>query len=52
MMIDLSPAQFADRIAALLAAHESRTLDFKRISGKQGSKCLKNASQVKGSIWG
>jgi ATP-dependent DNA helicase RecG len=35
-MIDLSPAQAADRITALLAAHESRTLDFKRISGKQG----------------
>ncbi len=35
-MIDLSPAQSADRITALLAAHESRTLDFKRISGKQG----------------
>jgi ATP-dependent DNA helicase RecG len=34
-MIDLSPAQAADRITALLAAHESRTLDFKRISGKQ-----------------
>ena len=35
-MIDLSPAQAADRIAALLAAHESRALDYKRISGKQG----------------
>lgn len=35
-MIDLSPAQSTDRIAALLAAPESRTLDFKRISGKQG----------------
>lgn len=35
-MIDLSPAQAADRIAALLAAHESRTLDFKRISAKHG----------------
>ena len=34
-MIELSPAQAADRIAALLAAPESRTLDFKRISGKQ-----------------
>ncbi len=34
-MIDLSPAQSADRITALLAAPESRTLDFKRISGKQ-----------------
>lgn len=36
-MIDLSPAQAADRISALLAAHESRTLDFKRISAKQKS---------------
>ena len=35
-MIDLSPARSADRITALLAAPESRTLDFKRISGKQG----------------
>ena len=35
-MIDLSPAQSTDRITALLAAQESRTLDFKRISGKQG----------------
>jgi hypothetical protein len=35
-MIDLPPAQAADRITALLAAPESRTLDFKRISGKQG----------------
>ena len=35
-MIDLSPTQAADRITALLAAPESRTLDFKRISGKQG----------------
>lgn len=33
-MIDLSPAQSADRITALLAAHESRTLEFKRISAK------------------
>ncbi|UUZ62045.1 putative DNA binding domain-containing protein [Polaromonas sp. P1-6] len=35
-MIDLSPAQAADRITALLAAHESRKLDFKRISAKHG----------------
>lgn len=35
-MMDLSPTQSADRIAALLAAPESRTLDFKRIKGKQG----------------
>lgn len=35
-MMDLSPTQSADRITALLAAQESRTLDFKRISGKQG----------------
>ena len=35
-MIDLSPAQAASRITALLAATESRTLDFKRISAKPG----------------
>jgi predicted HTH transcriptional regulator len=35
-MIELPPAQAAERIAALLAATESRTLEFKRISGKQG----------------
>ena len=35
-MIDLSPAQAATRITALLAASESRTLDFKRISAKHG----------------
>ena len=35
IMIDLLPSQAVDRIAALLAAQESRTLDFKRISGKQ-----------------
>ena len=35
-MIDLSPAQALERIPALLAAHESRTLDFKRISSKHG----------------
>lgn len=34
-MIDLSPTDAIDRIARLLAAPESRTLDFKRISGKQ-----------------
>ena len=34
-MIDLSPAQAASRITALLAAHDSRTLDFKRIGTKQ-----------------
>jgi ATP-dependent DNA helicase RecG len=33
-MIELSPAQAVDRIAALLAAKEGRTLDFKRISAK------------------
>lgn len=36
-MVDLSPSQAADRITALLAAHESRTLEFKRISAKQKS---------------
>ncbi len=35
-MTDLSPAQAASRITALLAAHESRTLEFKRISAKHG----------------
>ena len=34
-MIDISPAQAAERIGALLAASENRMLDFKRISGKQ-----------------
>jgi len=34
-MIELPQAHAADRITALLAAHESRTLDFKRISAKQ-----------------
>jgi ATP-dependent DNA helicase RecG len=33
-MVDLSPAQATDRIGKLLATPESRTLDFKRISGK------------------
>lgn len=35
-MIDPSFTQAAERITALLAAPESRTLDFKRISGKHG----------------
>ncbi len=39
-MIDLTPAQAAPRIAALLAAHESRTLDYKRVSGKMVGKAL------------
>ncbi len=39
-MIDLTPAQAASRIASLLAAHESRTLDFKRVSGKMVGKAL------------
>jgi ATP-dependent DNA helicase RecG len=33
-MIDLSPAQAADRIVKLLNASESLTLDFKRVGGK------------------
>jgi ATP-dependent DNA helicase RecG len=37
-MIDLSPEQSAPRIAQLLAAKESRTLDFKRIGTKQARK--------------
>jgi ATP-dependent DNA helicase RecG len=39
-MIDLSPAQAAPRIESLLAARESRTLDFKRVSGKMVGKAL------------
>ena len=39
-MIDLTPAQAAPRIASLLAAHESRTLDFKRVSGKMVGRAL------------
>ncbi len=35
-MSEASSPQTADRIATLLATPESRTLDFKRISGKQG----------------
>ena len=35
-MVDLTSTQAALRIAALLAAPESRTLDFKRISAKHG----------------
>ncbi len=34
-MIDHPPAQAATSLATLLARPESRTLDFKRISGKQ-----------------
>ncbi len=36
MMNDLSPTQAADSITALLAATESRTLEFKRIGAKHG----------------
>lgn len=39
-MIDLTPAQAVSRIANLLVAHESRTLDFKRVSGKMVGKAL------------
>ncbi len=39
-MIDLTSAQAAPRIASLLAARESRTLDFKRVSGKMVGKAL------------
>lgn len=35
-MIDLSPAQAAERIAKLLAVTENRSLEFKRISSKHG----------------
>lgn len=37
-MIDLTTEQSAPRIAQLLATHESRTLDFKRIGVKQARK--------------
>ena len=39
-MIDLSPAQSAPLIAELLALPESRTLEFKRVSGKMTHKAL------------
>ncbi len=39
-MIDFTPAQAAPRIASLLTARESRTLDFKRVSGKMVGKAL------------
>src|SRR3989338_1218230 len=39
-MIDLTPAQAAQRIASVLVARESRTLDFKRVSGKMVVKAL------------
>ncbi|MDN5882055.1 MAG: putative DNA binding domain-containing protein, partial [Nitrosospira sp.] len=39
-MIDLTVAQAAPRLDKLLAAYESRTLDFKRVSGKMVSKAL------------
>ena len=39
-MIDITPAQAAPRIINLLAARESRTLDFKRVSGKMVGKAL------------
>lgn len=39
-MIDLSPAQSVNRIETLLNAAESRTLEFKHISGKLAGKAL------------
>ena len=39
-MIDLTEEQAAPRIKALLVARESRTLDFKRVSGKMVGKAL------------
>lgn len=39
-MVDLTPAQAAPRIANLLTARESRTLEFKRVSGKMVGKAL------------
>lgn len=39
-MIDLTPEQASPRIKALLTVHESRTLEFKRVSGKMVGKAL------------
>jgi len=39
-MIDLTEEQAAPRIKTLLTARESRTLDFKRVSGKMVGKAL------------
>jgi len=39
-MIELDPAQAASLITKMLALPESRTLDFKRVSGKMVSKAL------------
>jgi len=39
-IIDLSEEQAAPRIKVLLSSRESRTLDFKRVSGKMVSKAL------------
>lgn len=39
-IIDLSEEQAAPRIKVLLTSHESRTLDFKRVSGKMVGKAL------------
>ncbi|HLF98070.1 MAG TPA: ATP-binding protein [Methylococcaceae bacterium] len=39
-MLDLTPTQAAPRIATLLSVHESRTLEFKRVSGKMVGKAL------------
>ena len=42
-MIDLTPAQAVPRIAALLAAHESRTLEFKRLGDNKVVRKLQEA---------
>lgn len=39
-MIDFTPAQAAPRIASLLEAHESKTLEFKRVPGKAVARAL------------
>ena len=39
-MIDLNQEQAEPRIKVLLTAHESRTLEFKRVSGKMVGKAL------------
>ena len=49
-MIDLSPAQAASRITALLAAHESRTLDFKRIAGTKHGRMIASICAFANSV--
>jgi ATP-dependent DNA helicase RecG len=39
-VLDLAPTQATPRIAILLSVHESRILEFKRVSGKMVGKAL------------